>query len=630
VRRVIVAAIVLSLSADLPAARAQERDRLPGEQPAEAVAARRLAAAADLARQGEWGRAWPEYLRLLASGGDLVPHPEEPGLLVPVRRLVYERLSRAPDTWRDRLRRREEPAARRLYEEGRDRHDPGPFHRLLDTTPLVGYADAARDALGDLLFERGRYAEAVEVWKRIDQGPAERDLVTVDRTRVRVKRLLALWFAGRVEEFWAGWQHLARTEPEARGRLGLQEGRYVDLLRGAVSRPPLAPADDWTTTGGNPERNAAAAAAPPALLGLRRLHFRPLRSGEPLAGVALGRTERGSVVTAQGDRLAVLAGGQVELIDLTTGARRTVVKGLPGGEGTLTWAEGCVVATARDGRRLAVAGVDDPAGPDWQIDAPARGRFRGTPLVLDGRLYVAEMSDEPDGIMAVVCRQLATGHRLWGRDLARGRLASGGEGATLALAGHWAVLTADLGVTAAVDVATGEVGWLYREAEPGDTPAATGLGLCLAADGAVFAVSGASGHLRRHAAEDGRVQWQTAVSAVRQLVALDGDRLIVATVGDLRALDTRTGAERWRVPAVEAVTAGRSVVAGGWVFWPTSQGVRVLEAATGRPALDPQLLDDWPTGDVAVSRGRVFIATPGGVTVGTARPGEAARVPVAN
>jgi hypothetical protein len=93
-----------------------------------------------------------------------------------------------------------------------------------------------------------------------------------------------------------------------------------------------------------------------------------------------------------------------------------------------------------------------------------------------------------------------------------------------------------------------------------------------------------------------------------------GGRLLMTTRNGLRALDARTGRDRggWAQPDVGRLPAfGRALLAGGWVFWPTQDSafpVRAANVEDGSQERDgreynPIELRKIPPGNLAYARG---------------------------
>jgi hypothetical protein len=107
--------------------------------------------------------------------------------------------------------------------------------------------------------------------------------------------------------------------------------------------------------------------------------------------------------------------------------------------------------------------------------------------------------------------------------------------------------------------------------------------------------------------------WECVEFEVVQLLGVVDDQLLLTTPAGIRCLETRTGAERWRQPSSGRVrTAGRGVIAGDVVLWPTMAALRALNVHSGLPAFDAQR--HLPPGDVILAGDRLLIVAPSRLT----------------
>jgi outer membrane protein assembly factor BamB len=78
---------------------------------------------------------------------------------------------------------------------------------------------------------------------------------------------------------------------------------------------------------------------------------------------------------------------------------------------------------------------------------------------------------------------------------------------------------------------------------------------------------------------DGALAWTADAGARARYLAADGDRLLVATSGELHLLSLQTGREAWRARGEHA---GAAAFSGAGVIWSTRPKLLLLETATGR------------------------------------------------
>ncbi len=618
---------------------------IPHVQGYDPAALRLLHGGDKLAEQKQWSDALREYLQLLdTAGGKLVPHPSEAGLLVPVRLLVHQRIARLPSEFLDQYRRLVNGRAGKWFEAGKRERDLRLLYRVVDEAFCSSDGEAALDCLGDLLFERGRFAEAEAAWAQIAPFPREHSSELVfpnpkgDVARLRAKQLLARLFRERFADFESGLQALASEHPEASGKLAGKEGNYVMLLRELARQWEPAPiADAWTTYGGNARRDARLSSESGMLVASRRLEPRWKLSIVERASESPSRPPRHHPLFVD-DKLVAVTDQGIVAVDLETGRRRVWYP--PAESGTavaatrestsFTVAEGQLFAcleTVDKGAKQAASWLvclDHQEGRLlWRVSAAAKdgpdARFEGAPLVIEDKVYVEVTSLQGESVSAVACYHAANGALRWRQDVCRGKLNKAvPRPALLTEAGRWVVYPAPHGVVAALDRDTGTIGWARvgpsREARPEepDLVGVTGneLNPCLYSDGLLFVFSTTDRRLRCLEAATGRLHWETAEMAVHQLLGVAGDRLIVTTSRDLRALDVRNGAVLWRQPASGKLTTwGRGLIAGNVILWPTRTGWRAVEAPTGAQVIEPQRLAPFPPGNLAPDGNRWAIVT---------------------
>ena len=153
-----------------------------------------------------WEQLPGDYLRMIQDSGDaLVTLPDAAPRLgvawssAQVRRLCQERLLALPRASLEAYRLRVDAEAKALLERGRQERSPLPLRRLVDELLCSRHSAAALDLLGDLAFERGHFEEARHWWRRIDSADPFH-APTMDMARAEAKQVLALIFAGRIDE----------------------------------------------------------------------------------------------------------------------------------------------------------------------------------------------------------------------------------------------------------------------------------------------------------------------------------------------------------------------------------------------------------------------------------------------
>ena len=166
-------------------------------------------------------------------------------------------------------RRRYETQADKKLQQARTERDVVQLRKLVEDAFCTRAAEKAIDLLGDLAFERGRFAEAEEWWRLLAPLPdALRDAAarghalvypdpSLDPARLQAKQLLARLFRGSDSEWSAALEAYGERHAKAEGTLAGRKGRYVDLLRALAEQRRKrgdADRDDWLTFGGDPSR----------------------------------------------------------------------------------------------------------------------------------------------------------------------------------------------------------------------------------------------------------------------------------------------------------------------------------------------------------------------------------------
>ncbi len=408
---------VLALTA-LSAGRLRAADApavvLSGEAKA---AAARLAVAQKLLEDKKWPEAVAELQAIIDTGGDaLVPLSADRS--VAARRLCHARLAALPPEALRLYRDRVEPQARKWLEEGTATRDAALLRKVVDEAFCSRSGEKALDLLGDLAFERGRFAEAEGWWRMLSplepgQGGEAAELTypgAQGAARVQAKQLLARLFRGD-PRFQPALAAFRARQGKAAGALAGKKGPYAEILSAlAAERKKAArPAPGWTTFGGDPERGLVVPGGSDSLERLSRLcrpgptwrfdlETRRRTLGPPPApGTAVSKP-----LFARGLAFhPVIAGGQVLVAD----ARRVTAYDLATGEGC-DWYD--------------AAQEFGGFSPNLKLPAPADLRY--TLTVAGGRLYARLGTQEirPDAkpgrseslIVCLSLRPLPDGKRL--------------------------------------------------------------------------------------------------------------------------------------------------------------------------------------------------------------------------
>ena len=213
-----------------------------------------------------------------------------------------------------------------------------------------------------------------------------------------------------------------------------------------------------------------------------------------------------------------------------------------------------------------------------------------------GKVYVAVRRNDPQLQLNVACYDASSARLLWNRKVCGGVEALAGDvdevrHQLLTLADERLYYCTNLGAVASLDARDGTLHWAatYPRFESDNVVAFNrrqihGPNPCLVHDGVVYAAPTDGDRILAYDAETGVLRWEQELNGrVQQLLGVGDEHLIVA--GDmLWGLDAETGRPRWSDGRgdPEAATWGRGMLAGGLVYWPRREEIRIVEIASGQ------------------------------------------------
>ncbi len=589
-----------------------------------------------------WEQLPNEYYRVTQESGEaLVPLSDRPHgsgwSSIQVRRLVHQRLASLPRASLALYRQRVDAEAKALLEQGKQSRSPLPLRRLVDDLFCSTYGDQALDLLGDLAFERGHFEEARHWWGQLtplhSQGPPTLEFPNpeLDLVRFEAKQILALIFQGRLNEARSAIARFEERHPRAAGHLAGQTGVYARTLAktlDAFKKEQIANnAEPWTTFGGDATRNRVLSQ------GLSWQLWEDGRAWHVPLPAVFPSPERSSPTrraafhpTIVNDQVLIADHRSVISYHLTTGKEmfrydlntaRLIDPGpyisddnyLPRFSLSAD-RERAYVRLGRPGLAPRKAGTKDRPSflvcldlkePHidkkrelWHIDANGDGKstafFEGSPLVHDGRVYIAlsKLTDR-NVVTAIVCYD-TLGRQRWSRDVCEcPEFAGHANGPRyrqhlLTLAAGQIFYCSHTGAIVAVDALTGQPTWGVRYPSRGPLraelePSPRDLAPCVYADGRIYAAPLDSDRLFCVDAATGQICWEEEGIEVVHLLGVVDDRVFVTTRTGLQAISTANGQTDWAEPSN---ALGRGLLAGGWVYCPTQGGGRAFELRTGR------------------------------------------------
>lgn len=269
--------------------------------------------------------------------------------------------------------------------------------------------------------------------------------------------------------------------------------------------------------------------------------------------------------------------------------------------------------------------------PRWQLmtqtDAKEAVYFEGAPAVRDGRVYIARTSFKGDrAATSLLCCDADSGALRWQQDVCEGDEGRGTEPRyrhrLVTLAGPNVVYASHAGAIVALDAVTGKRAWAVRypsrgqRGEEGANPFRD-LSPCLFAEGRIYVAPGDYDRIICLDSGTGRLLWENGPIEVGQLLGVGHGKLIFTTAAaprGIRGIDAKTGKDlrAWLQPdgGQDLPTIGRGLLVGDKVWWPTRDGLRILQQEDGQPpATGFTPLDGVPPGNLALGNGCLVIAT---------------------
>lgn len=517
----------------------------------------------------------------------------------PARWVAHQILAKLPPdalkAYQDRV---NEPA-RKLLEEGQRDRDPRPLWQLLDRYFVSRPARDGLLLLGDLLFERGEFRAAEQLWRRLlpETGPdVPYPTPPADPAAVRARIVLATIFQGELKRARSDLAAFKAQFPNASGPFAGKTGPYADALQALLDHPPRPPSDatagnTWPTFGGGPGRTGRVAGAIPSHWRMMRPTWTAhipvdvgARSGVASPAV---RPPFGHPVIVNG-RVYLSDGYRLMSFDLRTG-KETAIFTLPNPTGLSANPDGCSSLSVAGGRLYARLDVPPPArarntpkpevkGGDetviacyappkspgrfapplrelWRVAPPAADgkgpvAWCGPPLVAGGRMWAALARLEGGRVVhAIACFDPADADKApdrpaWVADVCDSPLPPGAglrsQQELLTLAGRNVVLSSNNGAVVAVDAVTGRRAWGFQYPRaPRQTVAASrppAPSPAVTFGGRVFVAPTDANRVYALDAETGDVLWESGQTEGAQILGIARNRVVVTTTGPLKGI----------------------------------------------------------------------------------------------
>lgn len=215
--------------------------------------------------------------------------------------------------------------------------------------------------------------------------------------------------------------------------------------------------------------------------------------------------------------------------------------------------------------------------------------FEGAPVALGNQVLVGLTRADAMSTSYIVCLDADSdsGTVLWKRLVCE---AANDQNAPfspdqnlLTLADRTVYYCTNLGAIAALDVPTAKLKWIVEyemdESNAGRAPAPD-VNPCVYDHGRLFVAPAGGAAVYCLDAQTGRTLWRRRAPAAQILGVAKG--LLVVAGSRLSAIDVQSGRTAWTFPENMPGTAGRGVLAGDFVYWPTASEIHVVDQQTGQ------------------------------------------------
>ncbi|WP_419193241.1 PQQ-binding-like beta-propeller repeat protein [Kolteria novifilia] len=619
--------------------------------------------------QGQWSEAVALLQSLVELYGDkVVPMTDDSTIYHNVRLVAHRMVSGFPAEGLAAYRSRVDSQAEGILRRAKGEAEETLLRQIVGNFYCSGVADEAIERLGDLALAEGSVQEAFDWWEMLLPEELAGDAAPGARTGQRLRypdpdndqpRLLAKWalaklVVGDVDGADRGIALLKRDDADKEGRLAGRDGRFVEVVlevkRTALDWKQSAAPDDWPTFAGDFRRSKVApkpvaagdvewewilgdvedAAAPDAALGRRsdeELKLHPVIVGDEVivaTGTALWSLKLSDGRAEKWYDFGTIGGGR--LPDRLRHARHTLTvsgdklfvrTGEDSGRAVLGRSR---IRSSRSKlycfdyktqRMLWHVSTDEPEIQD--------AVFEGAPVVAHGMAFVALTRQDAMAETSVAAFDLATGERRWRSLVCEASLEdlrpSIPRRNLLTYAGGNIYYATNMGAVASLDARSGRLKWVSTYERSESTagslalPVEPDLNPAVFDRGRLFVAAHDSNKVHCFDAYTGQVLWE-AYPPVRHLLGVVDDRLMM-TGKRVWGIDVATGKVSWYWPENLATGYGRGVLAGGFLYWPTTREIHVIDPATGIKARPSIALGDQfgiKGGNLAVGHDYLIIA----------------------
>jgi len=625
---------------------------LPAEEVREAVsvdastaARRQLESAERFLAARQWGSALETLQDVEDRFGETLVRVA-PGRYVTARYAAQAIRCRMPAEGLQAYRRSVDSEAVRWLRQARKFRDPTPLDRIVKSAFASSVGDDALWLLGQWAWEAGQFDLARRYWKRLlpppvgyrpDQvGPIVRSPdSSFDDALVRARLVLCSLFGGCRDRAVRELEQFRQLHPDAVGSLAGRSGRLAETLQAVVTESrswPWPPTPQPYTFGADSARSGQEP-EPDDVGHILWSSDLPADSFTRPDGPAGSAPPVFFPLVVRG-KLFLNDARFIYALDLQTGrpawspgGRQAAVYAVSGAESagpiqpavgrpkyTMTFSDGVLYArmgppvtwqaTHEFRVRSEIVGLNlwQEGKLVWRVTTdrfqpPTAGwAFEGSPVVDQGRVYVALTRTQPHAEVSIMSFDQATGKPVWRRRICSplrttsDRWNALGHG-LLTMGPTRIYYSTNLGAIAALEREDGRVAWVvtYTPDVSGDRERlrrleTTGLTPCVYHAGIVCAAPQDTDSIFLLDAESGIILHELKLpERVQFLLGVTGGTL-VASGRFLWGIDIVTGRLRWHVGGErpEDRGYGRGTIAGQWAYWPTREEILVVDGASGR------------------------------------------------
>jgi outer membrane protein assembly factor BamB len=557
------------------------------------------------------------------------------------RYYVHALLAKLPADARQAYQDRIQQPAQQLLDQAQRERDTRPLWLLLDRYFVSRPAEDGLLLLGDLLFERGDFRVAENIWRRLlPDGGADipYPAAKTDPALVHARIILAIIFQNDMERAQRELAVFQTRHPNATGTFAGQTGPLAKTLQAYVDSPPRMPppaggATAWPTYGGDGARTGRVADGIPNAWPARPTWTKPDEGFDRTAIPASPRAPFGHPVIARGE-IFVANGTSVFAFDLHTGkrTRTTYTAALNFGAHPLARASHCTLTVA-DGLLYARVGPPLVRPPEpqssgryvpdsaivclslktdgkftelWKLFPPEEDKvataWEGAPLIHNRRLWAVYAKFDAGRIIhTLACYDPADSEKpplrpVWTVELCENTQPNleRTRHELLTLAGRNVVFCSNTGAIVAIDAISGRRAWAFRY--PRSQKALSSAGNdptpAVACDGRVFVAPADGEGIYAFDANSGRLLWESGTTENARILGIARRRLIVAVAGpyrSLRGLNLETGSHRdggW-MRGTDLLSHGQGIVSDHAIVWPSREGLYFLNPHNGLPYGEP-------------------------------------------